>query len=81
MRAHFCGGVTPVDRLPREKHVALGPMGVRAVPFFHYYDHVLNLMVGEIYLEVCAVKIPLLTPLHRKVNFSRCPQELDLVRL
>ena len=81
LSAHFCGGVPPIERLPRYKNVALGEMGLRAVKFFQDYDRVLQMAVGEIYQEVGAVNHPPLTPLHEALSCSHCLQEQYLLRL
>ena len=65
----------PVERLPREKHAALGEMGVREVPFLQDYDRVPHVTVGEMYPEICAVKITPPKPLHGEVNLSCPPRE------
>ena len=61
-RAHFRGGVPPIVRFPRDKHVALGATGLLSVNLLQYYDRTLHVLVGNFYLEVDAVKYPPLTP-------------------
>ena len=69
-RTHFCGGVPPIENLPRDKHFALRATGVMEVTFLQYYDCVPHVVVGEIYPVVGVFNRPPLAPLRRALNCS-----------